>query len=193
MNNTDYHQNIADRAVQASLDKTQVEKIAQVYSRRWSKAARVDIQTNRSYGADLARSCRTVDLPVVFTEFAAWQVRQEEAKQKAAETAQRAQEEAAQANAQRASEAAERTRAESIAAPSLQPTVDRVQTMAPAGVAQVDFAAEATKASRILGCTPQDLKMAGAEDSNVLYDVVCSGGTSSLRLACDRTGLCLKK
>jgi hypothetical protein len=189
VNNIEHHENIAQRAIEASQDKSQVEKIAKVYSSKWSKAARIDMQTNKAYGADLARSCRAIDLPVMYSEFAIWQARQDEAKQKAGEAAQRAQEELV--SARKAAETAERTRQESVTKTTLQAPVESAQVIAPIAV-QVDFPAEATKASRILGCAPQDLKMLGAEDNNILYDVTCSAG-ASMRLSCDRTGLCLKK
>ena len=51
------------------------------------------------------------------------------------------------------------------------------------------------KVSGRIGLEPQsdtELRLAGAEHSNVLYEVVCADG-ASLRLSCDPTGLCLKR
>ena len=170
----DFHRTIAERAEDASQDKSQVKQIGEVYSRRWSKAAGVDIQTNRNFGADLAKSCKEVGLPVSFNEYAGWQAREQDAKQRTAEEVKLTQQEA-------------------IMPPIQQTTSENAQgtqtDKSPS--AQVDFGLEATKASRILGCTPQELKVVGVKDKNILYDVTCLGGIS-LHLACDATGLCLK-
>jgi|ERR1043166_892957 hypothetical protein len=186
---TEFHRATAARTVAASQDKEQVQKIGEVYSRRWSKAVRVDMQTNLSFGADLGRSCREVSIPISLAEQEALQAREKEARERAAAEAQRVQQEAIEkaAEAQRAQQEAAKAAAQQSAPEDL--------TEAPTSkgsLAQIDFGAEATKASRILGCTPQLLKVVGAENRNVLYDVACSGGTA-LRLACDPTGLCLNR
>lgn len=57
---------------------------------------------------------------------------------------------------------------------------------------QVDFDAEANKAARILGCQPAQVKVTGAEGSNIQYKVDCAD-SRMLNLSCDRSGLCLQK
>lgn len=180
-----FHESMAQKAVEASEDKKQVTNVASAYSRRWAKAARVDAQTNRAYGADLGYSCAQVSLPRTHKEDLAMRARQEEERQRlAAEQAERLQAEAAkQAAAKAAAEAA-------AAQAAIVPAVSRTIGTSEAAVVQVDFNMEATKASRILRCTPLNLKVVGTEANNILYDVSCADG-ASLQLACDRTGLCL--
>jgi hypothetical protein len=57
---------------------------------------------------------------------------------------------------------------------------------------QVDFDVEASKAARILGCQPLEVKVTGAEGGNIQYRVACDG-SKSLLLSCDPSGLCLQK
>lgn len=57
---------------------------------------------------------------------------------------------------------------------------------------QVDFDAEATKAARILGCLPSEVKVIGADGGNIQYRVTCDG-SKALLLSCDSSGLCLPK
>lgn len=56
----------------------------------------------------------------------------------------------------------------------------------------LDFATEARKSARILGCTGGDVRVAGAERGNVLFIASCGGGRE-LTLSCDAAGLCLKR
>lgn len=57
---------------------------------------------------------------------------------------------------------------------------------------QIDFNAEANKASRILGCQPLELKVTGVEAGNVQYLATCHD-SKTLSLSCDPSGLCLRK
>jgi len=77
--------------------------------------------------------------------------------------------------------------------------VDPLAAAAPAPAAgtatpapALDFAAEARKSARILGCTGGDVRVAGAERGNVLFVAACGGGRE-LTLTCDAAGLCLKR
>ena len=62
----------------------------------------------------------------------------------------------------------------------------------PALAPQIDFNAEAIKASRILGCTALEAKVIGIDKENILYSIACSD-SRALQLSCDPAGLCLQK
>ncbi|HUK05943.1 MAG TPA: hypothetical protein VLV90_12780, partial [Burkholderiales bacterium] len=65
-----YHSDMADVALQKSAEHDTVKKLGEAYSVRWSRVASAgDIQVNRQYGVNLARGCRSNDIPVLFSEF----------------------------------------------------------------------------------------------------------------------------
>lgn len=169
-----FHQIMSEKAIEISEDKQKVKELAEAYSSRWSKAAAVDMYTNRAYGRELATGCQYIGLPVTLAQQEAMK-RQEEAQRQ--EEMKRQEEARRQEEANR--KAAEERPAESVAVHSAESTM-------------IDFSSEARKSARILGCNTSDPKVIGVEEKNVVFLASCEGG-ASLTLSCDPTGLCLKK
>lgn len=76
-------------------------------------------------------------------------------------------------------------------AKSMSTNQDHAKTSAATDATNVDFDAEALKASKILGCKPLSAKVSGAKAGNILYKVSC-GNRDPLLLSCDQSGLCLQ-
>lgn len=185
-----FHREIADLAIARASDKQKVIDLAEAYSTRWSRVAGADLNANRAYGADLAQGCIANRLPYRQADYAAWKARQEDERRAQDEEAQR------QAEARRkqlddertkAAEAKQRAKDEADARRAA-PTVAASSPSSPS----IDFAAEARKSARILGCIARDLRVAGAEGSNVLFTVSCESG-EALNLTCEPTGTCLRR
>src|SRR5258706_7115596 len=160
-----FHSDIADFALLRATDKDKVKSVAEAYSVRWSRVAGADRQANLQYGANLVRGCRQNDLPVRFTEFTAWQARQEEKKKQPA---------------------ADESRPVDTASSEQKATPVSLSTPG------VDYIAEAKKSARILGCPPGDVTVTGKENDNVLVSANCGTGPLLL-LTCDQSGVCLRR
>ena len=175
-----FHEATLDKIILMAEDKEKVQELAGIFDGRWGQAVKVDVKTNRAYGADLASACRNIGIPVTFAEQEAIK-RQEEARRQ--EEANR-QEEAKRQEEIKRQEAAKPIVVEEKPSSSLalQSTTSTI----------IDFNSEARKSARILGCITSDLKVVGAEEKNVLFLASCESGTS-LTLSCDPAGLCLKK
>ncbi len=172
-----FHSDMADIALQRSSEKDKVKSLAEAYSVRWGRVASSDRQSNLQYGANLAKGCYSNDMPLRFSEYPAWQARQENRKrQQAEEESKRIQ----------AAEEEKRLRAEEIAKTETKP--DAAATNPPG----VDYLAEARKSARILGCSTSDVKVTGAENNSILMAANCGIG-QELLLTCDKFGTCLRR
>lgn len=174
-----FHEKMANLAIDKASDKAKVKDLADAYSTRWGRVAGADLNANRAYGADLARGCVQNNIPLRHADYVAWQARQEEQK-RAKDDEQRRQAEAVQAKT-RADEEERQAKLMKAASPASSEKT-----------AAVDFVAEARKSARILGCNTDDVRVIGADGSNVLFAAACPNG-QAVQLSCDKTGLCLKK
>jgi len=185
-----FHKEIADLAVAKAADKQKVIDLAEAYSTRWGRVASADINANRAYGADLAQGCVSNSLPFNQLQHAAWKARQEEDKlRQEEERFRQAEEERIRAAEirRKQDEQEARSRAEITADSSRE-----VASQAAIAQPQVDFAAEARKSARILGCNARDVKVTGADGRNVLFIAACETG-EQLALTCEPSGTCLKR
>jgi hypothetical protein len=177
---TIFHERMADSVVAKATDKDSVRRLGVAYSERWSRVAGADRQASRTYGADLVNSCRLNDIPVQMSQVAAWEARQEEAKRKEAE------------DAQKRAEAIEVARRVSVVPTANSPGATSPTAQPVAQKSEIDFASEAKKSARILGCPTDDVRVVGADGRDVLFAARCQSG-ETLALRCDPTGICLKR
>ena len=171
-----FHRKMADEAVAKASEKDKVRQLADAYSVKWGRAAGVDQQANRAYGADLASACAQSGIAV---SFPAWQS-QEAAKQKQLEDDER--------KRLKAEEDAKRVTPSESARST--PTSTLAHGSSPSTT--VDYSTEAGKAARILGCNTADTRVMGVEGQSIIFRADCGGG-QFLTLVCDQSGLCLKK
>lgn len=192
----EFHDSMGALATKKASDPATVRDLAYAYSARWTRVSQADRLAGRTYASDLATACSRVDIPRIKAEHAVWQARQEEAQRRAAEEIARKQQEAREAEQARQEEARQKA-AEEDRLKRDNPLAQQRQDQGSNGpqvtpVMRVDYALEAAKASRILGCTPSRLMVLGADAGNVLYEATCAAG-GMLQLTCDPTGLCLRK
>lgn len=174
-----FHRTMAEKTVELAENKDKTKELAEAYSAKWSRAAAVDRNTNRAYGADLAGGCRSIGLPITLAEQKQDQARREQ-EARAQEEAKRNEE------GKRLEEARQRQEAKQEPVGGDVKQAASIQSASP-----IDFNAEARKAARILGCTTSDLRVTGVESKNVVFVASCENG-GPLTLSCDPTGLCLK-
>jgi hypothetical protein len=183
-----FHKKMIEEAIGRASERDKVEKLAHAYSTKWGRAAGVDRQANLAYGADLARGCVQSGIAVRYADYPAWQAQQEARRQTRAEEQQKRVQTQEQQKSVDAEVTGKRAGTGEPAAPA-QPANMAQASTAPRAI---DFSAEARKSARILGCNAAEARVIGVDGQSILFTADCEGGPS-LTLACDQSGLCLKR
>ena len=193
---------MAELAVQKASEKEKVKELGEAYSTRWSRVAGADRSANLEFGRDLASNCAQNRIPATIAQREEWQKKElenrleEQIQAAEREKVLKAEEEAKRLQTQQEQMLREREQQKAREATKLRPASLTTTTESPvtsnAKKDEIDFSAEAKKSARILGCITKDVRVTGADGTNVLFKAICNDG-STLALTCDPTGLCLKK
>ena len=113
-----------EKLIPLAEDKENVKELAGIYDSRWAQAGKVDMQTNRAYGAGLAVACRSLGIPISIADQEAMKRREEARK---AEDVQKLEEAKRQEEAQKLEEAKRQEEAQKLEEARRQEEVQKVE------------------------------------------------------------------
>lgn len=79
-----FHSSTADKILEGAEDKGKTKDLSEAYSLKWGRAGQIDLETGRTYGKNLASSCRSIGMPITLAHQRDMQQQEENKRQQEA-------------------------------------------------------------------------------------------------------------